>query len=57
MTLILHYVIKKAKKYIDDNAAFSKRVSAAMISQQKTLSKGGTATTKAVKFIKKIIPR
>jgi hypothetical protein len=46
-----------AKQYVADNIRFSKRVSQAMLNQQTTRSKGGTATTKAVKTMLKFKPR
>jgi hypothetical protein len=48
---------RRIKSFVNSNLNFSKKVSAVMLEQQKTLSKGGTATSKAVRFIKKILPR
>jgi len=48
------------KQFIDDNAIFSRRVSAAMTKQQVTRSKigaGPMASKNATKFLRKIIPR
>lgn len=52
-----HTFFRETQQFVNKNVDFSKRVSSVMVKQGTTLSKGGTGTSKAMKFLQKILPR